>query len=208
VSSQAYHRWPAGDPRGGRFAPSGHAAGTKHGDLTHTDQRAIHGSSADLSKLETGALGEELAVRYLKGLGFKDARTLNVHRNNFPVDLVEDHRVYEVKAGLAGVSRSAQQWRATIGQPGKKERAWLDRASAAAKLRWNDRKRQLIITRKQRAVTEVSKKLGHRVNGATLALIIDHKRKIVDVHVFDGFHLRVGWTSAQATRGYRGSFHY
>jgi hypothetical protein len=209
--SQALHpRWPAGDPRGGRFAPKGQGgrAGAKHGDLTHTTERALHGSGGTLSKQETGQLGEQLAVRYLKGLGFRDARVAETARNNFAVDLVEDHHAYEIKAGLAGVSRSAQQWRATIGQPGKQESAWLARASAAAKLRWNDRKRALILARKQAAVQELARRTGRAVEGRTMALIIDHRRRIVDVHVFDGFHLRIGWNSPQAARAYRGSFKY
>lgn len=160
------------------------------------------------SKLETGELGEHLATEYLKSLGFADARTLNEVGNNFPVDLVQDHEVYEVKAGLATNGSSAQQWRATIGQPGKEEREWLAKASPEAKARWNEKKAEAIMERKATAVREVGEKIGHSVKGKTMALIINHETRTVDVHVFSGFHARIAWKSDAAEKGYRGSYKY
>lgn len=209
-------RVPAGSSRGGQFATHKGAAGPTNtvdpakSGLTPVSERASSASVVHnkLSKLDTGALGEELAVKYLKGLGHIDAGTLNVGRNNFPVDLVQDHHVYEVKAGLAGVSKGARQWRATIGQPGAKERDWLASASADAKRKWNDRKRTAILARKQHAVRQVGKKLGKRVGGSTMAMVINPDKRIVDIYTFKGFHLRVGWDTPQAKAGYKGSFKY
>ena len=81
-----------------------------------------------------------VAVAWLKGQGFRDAETLNVGRNNFPLDLVHDHVVYEVKAGLASNRTDAQKWRITLGEPGPKEKAWLAGASDAAKATHNLKK--------------------------------------------------------------------
>lgn len=196
-------RWTDGG--GTSSNPSGRRLVLRESRQRATDKGA---KSARLSKLETGRVGEDVAVAWLQSQGHADARTLNVKGNNFPVDLVEDHRVYEVKAGLASNSESAQQWRATIGQPGVKEREWLASASSAAKARWGERKQREILNRKERAVREVSQRLGHRVEGGTIALIVNPTTRIVDVHVFDGFHARIGWKSDQAQAGYRGSYRY
>lgn len=200
-------RWPSGTAIGGQWR----LVGVK---LTATKERAFSGAAADLgddklSKIETGEMGERIAVSYLRDKrGFSDADTLNVRRNNFSVDLVGDHEVHEVKAGLASNGRSAQQWRATLGQPGAKERAWLKTASAADKRQWNERKAQAVLQRKQKALSEFRSKTGKKVKGKTLAVIIDSKKKVADIYEFAGFHLRIGWTSDQAKKGYVGSFRY
>jgi hypothetical protein len=199
----------AGDLPGHEFHGNQWTTRGGGGSLKSTSRRAMEAPTGERpSKLETGRLGEELAVRFLQDQGFKDARTLNVERNNFPVDLVEDHRVYEVKAGLASNGLQAQQWRATIGQPGPKEAAWLARVSERTKAAHNERKMQAILERKHAAVREVGQRLGRLVKGATMGLIINPATKTVDVHVMEGFHLRVGWSSAQAKESYRGSYKY
>lgn len=163
---------------------------------------------SDLSKLETGAVGEAVVIQWLKDQGFKDARTLNIGRNNFPVDLVEDHEVFEVKTGLVSNGAASQQWRATIGQPGKAEAKWLAHASDTAKEKWNDQKSAAILDRKQAALRTVSRMVGHSVQGKTVGVILDPDRRVADVHVFNGFHLRIGWKSDEAKAGYVGSFKY
>ncbi|MGH8700303.1 MAG: hypothetical protein ACREVR_03885, partial [Burkholderiales bacterium] len=195
-------RKPKGAKGGGQFAPK----------LSPTDERAFEGqarkSRKSLSKLETGQLGELLAIEYLRRSGIKDARTMNIDRNNYPIDLLGDHRAIEVKAGLASNGKSAQQWRATVGQPGPAETKWLRKASPAAKAKWHERKLRAVITRKERAVREVSRKTGRQVRGMTVATIIDHDRRVVDVYKFDGFHSRIAWNSEQAKKAYAGSFKY
>lgn len=192
----------------GRFSGS---TGSKV-ELKESSTRAWDGEQVDLehgmSKLELGRLGEGVAAEYLKQAGYKDVRTANVERNNAPVDIAHRGGLVEVKTGIVSNGRSAQQWRATIGQPAAKEAAWLRTASADDKREHNAQKAQAIIDRKQSAIAAYSKEIGHKAKGETVALLVNPDSKTVDVHVFDGFHSRIGWSSQQAKDGYVGSFKY
>ena len=210
-------RRPKGSQQGGQFAPKGGEGGSASGfdtglKLRPTKDRAWDGEQAELSdvlsKQEVGDLGERTVVQYLQDQGFEDARPLNLERNNFPVDLVQNHEVIEVKAGLASNGKSAQQWRATIGQPGVKEREWLKTASLDEKREWNAKKMQAILDRKEAARASVSQKLGRKVKGATITTVVNSNKKVVDIYKFDGFHSRIAWNSAQAQAAYVGSFKY
>jgi len=161
-----------------------------------------------MSKLEVGAVGEKLVTEWLKMEGKKDARSLNVKVNNFPVDLIQNHHVIEVKAGLVSNSKPAQHWRATIGQPGVKETAWLKTASKEQKLAWNVKKQQQIMERKQAAVEKIGQQLGRKVRGFTYTAIINPDTKRADLFKFEGFHARIPWNSAQAKAGYIGTVKY
>lgn len=191
-----------GTREGGQFAPKLSASGERAWD---GEQRKLR---TRLSKLETGQVGELVAIEFLRKHGLPDARAMNLDRNNYPIDLLGDHRAIEVKAGLASNGRSAQQWRATIGQPGPAEQRWLRTASAAKKAAWNERKQREIIKRKERAAREVSRRTGRNVRGMTVAVILDPDRRIADVYRFDGFHSRIAWSSEQARKGYVGSYRY
>ncbi len=157
------------------------------------------------SKLEVGELGEQLVAGFLKAKGKRDVKTLNVKVNNFPVDLAQDHSAIEVKAGLISNGKSAQHWRATIGQPGKAEQAWLKKASKEEKAAWNAKKAEMILARKQKALDQLSKRLGRKVKAKTYGVIINTDKRTADIHEFEGFHLRIPWNSAQAKAGYRGT---
>ena len=157
---------------------------------------------APLTKAETGRIGEEIAMKYLGDT----ASTLNVGRNNYPIDLVSHDRVVEVKTGLSTNPKASQQWRATIGQPGKKESEWLKTATAEEKKAWNNQKRQAILERKQRAVDEVSQKLGRPLKPTTLGVIIDPHTREAHVYEFEGFHLRIGWSDKGVKEAYRASY--
>lgn len=200
-------RWPAGTDRGGEWRDEG--GGVR---LTSTDDRAFQGRQVDtdtrLSKQETGEIGEAAALAYLKRQGLVDAKPLNMEQNNFPVDLIEDHELIEVKAGVVSNSQSAQQWRATIGQPGKTERAWLKTATADEKRAWNAEKSAAILKRKNAVLADYTRRTGNRAKGKTITTIIDPDRRIVDVYEFEGFHLRIGWNSSEARSAYKGSFSY
>lgn len=161
-----------------------------------------------LSKQETGKLGESIILAHLQSQGMKDARPLNAKVNNFPVDAIEDHGVIEIKTGLSSNGASAQQWRATIGQPGKEETAWLKTAGAEEKRAWNDRKAAEIIARKEAAVKTISSDLGRPVHGSTMTAIINPSTKTADLYRFEGFHSRISWNSPQAKAGYIGSVKY
>lgn len=160
------------------------------------------------TKQEVGATGEKIAVGYLKSTGLKDAQPLNLQTNNFPVDLVGDHQLFEVKTGLVSNGKTSQHWRATLGQPGITESAWLKSASPKAKAAWNAKKQQAVLDRKNAVVKEFSKKLGTKVKPMTIGLILNPDKKTVDVHMIKGFHTRVGWNSDLAKKSFVGTFLY
>jgi hypothetical protein len=175
-----------------------------------TKERAFSGRAvathASLSKLETGAVGEAVVISYLKSKGFQDAKPLNTRATNFPVDLVGDHHLIEVKTGLVSNGPSAQQWRATIGQPGKAEALWLKTASAEEKSKWNAAKKQAIMDRKLEVLRQFQAESDHAIVPKTITTIINPDTRTVDVYEFDGFHHRIAWNSAEAQKAYVGSF--
>ena len=206
-----YHQ-PAGSSIGGQFAPaSGSSSG---GGLTLQKQkeRAYTGEpiplKTRLTKRESGKLGEDLALAYLRHKGYHDSKALNMERENFPVDLIQDHELIEVKTGLVSNGKSAQHWRATIGQPGPKEREWLKTASPELKREWNLQKAADIMERKEKVLRDFSEKYNTKTKGKTIATIINPDKKVVDVYEFEGFHLRIGWNSIEAKGNYKGSFSY
>lgn len=179
--------------------------------LAASSQRAWDGKpagvDAKLSKAEIGSLGEDLAVEFLKSNGFADAKALHVKTSeNFPLDLVGDHGVFEVKTGIA--SSTTPRWRITIGQPGVKETAWLKRASPEAKAKLNRRKVEAAIARKKQIIRQLSREAGKKLKGATIALIVNPDTKCVDIYQFDGFHANVGWNGELASKSYVGSYSY
>ena len=180
--------------------------GGKSTPIVAVKARAFRGDpipiESAVSKQELGKVGENLALR-LTG-----AKRMNGEWNNFPIDLVKGDTVYEVKAGLASNSPDAQKWRLTIGEPGKKEKAWLAKASDNEKEKWNDRKEKMILERKQKVMAELEKKLGRKVKAKTVAFIVDPDRKVADVYEFDGFHPVIRWRSPQAATGYKRTVKY
>jgi hypothetical protein len=208
VKSNPCHN-PGGSSTGGRFCSTGSSSS---GGSAKPTQRVFTGkvveTKAKLSKLEVGAIGEQMVIDYLRSQGKRDARTMNVRVNNAPVDLLQNHTAIEVKTGLVSNGKGAQQWRATIGQPGVKETQWLAKASSKSKAAWNERKAQAILDRKQQALKQISKELGRKVTGSTFALILNPDRKQADMFRFNGFHLRIGWNSPQTSKAYVGTFAY
>jgi len=191
----------------GRFT-----SGSSAISLQKTDQRAFSGESVELkehpSKQEVGALGEKIIIAHLKAQGLSDARPLNEAKANYAVDLVQDHGAIEVKTGLASNGKSAQQWRATIGQPGKAETEWLKKASPEDKAAWNEKKAKDIMDRKNAAVADLSKKLGRPVKSWTMTSIINPDTRTADIYKFEGFHARIAWNSPEAKKAYVGSYKY
>lgn len=161
-----------------------------------------------LNKAQTGAIGEKIAVDFLRNVqGLKDARPLHIKTStHFPLDLVGDHEIFEVKTGVC--SSSNTKWRVTLGQPGKAEAAWLRKASPAAKHAWNQRKAAEAMKRKQQVVKEFSRKTGRKLTGRTIGVIINPDAGAADVYAFDGFHAAIGWNSALAKQSYIGSYNY
>jgi hypothetical protein len=161
------------------------------------------------TKLETGERGESIAINYLRKLGFKDARKFEFSgRNNLPVDLIHDHEIYEVKAGMIYNQPDAQKWRLTLGQPGKKETEWLHKARDSERAAWNKRKAQLVIKRKRELVQKLSKELGRPVKLKTLTMVINPDTQRADLHVFDGTHPIIRWRSPEAQKAYVGTIKF
>jgi len=162
-----------------------------------------------LSKQDRGKIGENVIVGYLRQHeGMADARHANTKKNNFAVDIAYDHMLVEGKAGGIGNTKKAQQWRLTIGEPGKKEKAALAGMTAEQKRVHNARKEQAIIERKAKAKADAEKILGHKVKPRTMSIILDHDRRIAHLYSFDGYHPRIDWTSDQAKKGFVGAFRY
>lgn len=176
-----------------------------------TKERVFQGTpvnAAKISKQEAGKIGEDLVIAHLQLKGMKDARPMNLDRNNFPIDLVQDHEVIEVKTGQVSNGAGAQQWRLTIGEPGKEEKAWLAKAPEAEKAAWNTKKQQKIHARKEKIVKGLTKEFGKTPKVSTMTVILNPETKKADLYKFDGFHDRIGWNSEQAKKAYIGSMSY
>ena len=191
----------------GRFADQG---GRK---LRPASERAFSGEPRALtsqpSKLETGRLGEEIGLAYLRDtMGMSDAQPLNAARPNAPADMIGDDSIVEVKTGLVSNSLGAQKWRATIGQPSKTETEWLRTADPEERAASNREKSDAIMDRKESVVREESARRGIALKAYTVGIILDPDRRIADIHVFNGFHRSIRWRSEQTRAGYKGSYHY
>lgn len=180
--------------------------------LKSTRDRAFTGQQVAtkirLSKQETGDLGENIVLSFLHDEGKADARKLNARLNNFPLDAIQNHETIEIKAGQVSNSPGAQQWRLTIGEPGKAEKAWLAQASPEEKRAWNTKKMEMIFARKKKAKAELEKKLGKKIKATTMTVLINPDTKTADIFRFDGWHSRIGWNSDVMRKGYVGSFKY
>lgn len=180
--------------------------------LATSKQRAFTGEEGSvktkISKQEAGKIGEDIVVGWLRARGMADARPMNLDRNNFPIDLIQDHETIEVKTGQAGNSKGAQQWRLTIGEPGKAEKEWLMKATPEEKAKWNAKKQKKIHERKQKVLNELGKVLGHKVKAATVTVILNPDTRTADIFKFSGWHDRIAWTSPETTAAYQGSFRY
>ena len=157
-----------------------------------------------ISKLETGHIAEAI-TRRLTG-----ASVAGRKGNNFAVDAtaVGANVIYEVKAGLVSNGADAQKWRVTLGEPGAKEKAWLEKASASAKAEWNSQKLTMALERKQKAVSDLSRAMGRKFELRTAAYIINPDTKMADFFEFKGAHSVIRWNSDVARRGYRFTVKY
>lgn len=195
-------------------APKVVTKGTKETGLklVKAPSRVFAGKSVEtaerLSKQQAGALGENIVLEYLHMTGFKDAAHVNEKQKNFPVDAFQDHSLIEIKTGQVSNGESAQHWRATIGEPGEEEKAWLRTATPEEKRLHNEQKAQAIIDRKWAALKAYTKATGQKVTGRTYTVILNPDAHTADVFHFPGFHSRIAWDSRQAAKGYVGTFRY
>lgn len=180
--------------------------------LTPVSERVFNGNPVEtktpISKQTAGAIGEHIIVAFLKKNGVPDAHPMNSKAANFPVDMIGDHILVEAKTGLVSNSKPAQQWRATIGQPGKEETEWLKTISKEEKRAWNQKKADAIMDRKKAVLAEMREKYGQEIKPKTITTIINPDTKTADIYVFDGFHHRIDWNSQLAKESYKGTFRY
>jgi hypothetical protein len=180
--------------------------------LTPTTERAWSGgvmpkqSGQKLSKLETGEIGEKAVISWLQAHGEKDARPLNTKNNNYPVDLIHDSEIIEVKSGRADNQKTAQHWRATIGETSDAEKAWIATASREEKAKANEVKSQLIIKRKNDVLAELQKLSGIKVKNMTWTTLVNPETNTIDIYKFPGWHSYIKWTDPGVKDAYIGSF--
>lgn len=179
--------------------------------LKAVKKRAFNGTPVELkstmSKQDAGKLGEEIVIAYLRKNGMADADHINSDQPNFPIDVRGDHTLIEVKTGLVSNGPGAQQWRATIGQPGKAETEWLRTASPEDKAAHNLKKSQDIMDRKNRVLADYEAS-GEAFKSRTMTVLLNPDTRTADVHIINGFHLRIGWNSPESKAAYVGSFKY
>lgn len=205
----------AGDSGGGRGGAGRAKAGSgKHikGTLQKLPpeervwQGKAHPGKTKMSKLETGARGEAMAMESLEAESGVGYGTLNVGVNNAPIDAGGDHEAIEIKTGVATNSSSAQGWRATIGQPGKEETARLKKMSAPDKKEYNRIKSEKILERKRDMLNKMSKLAGKPVKPYMVGVILSPDGKRGDVFKVPGFHLSLRWKEHATSKNYIGTF--
>jgi len=195
------HHGHAGRPgkRGGSAPGSG-------GSSKVWDGQQVKHEGSKLNKLETGASGERLAIQVLSkelGSGFHN---VNEGINNAPIDVAGDHMAVEVKTGLSTNGVTAQHWRATLGQFGKKERQLVDSLSKDDKKEYLMFRRQQIMERKYSAVAKMSEIAGGTVKPFTVGVILSPDGSKGDVYMVPDFHLRLTWKTYATDEYYVGTF--
>jgi hypothetical protein len=159
-----------------------------------------------LTKLSTGAAGERVAMRALEKKLGAPFSTLNKGINNAPIDVAGNHTAVEVKTGLASNGKTAQHWRATIGQPGKKETELLKQMSSKEKREYNTWKREKILERKYDALSQMAKVAGEEIKPATVGVIMSPDGSKADVFFIPGFHQRLTWKKYATDEYYIGTY--
>lgn len=197
----------------GNFGHSGRpgkVGGSSSSNRLPSDQRVWQGEQSNfprqLTNKQTGAIGEHLAAKALEDQYGVPFSTLNLGKNNAPIDLAGDHTAVEVKAGPASNGRTAQHWRATSSTPGKKEQALLAKMTKEEKRAHHDYKRQQVLERKYKMLDEMSKMAGQEVKPMTVAVILTPDGGRGDVFMVPGFHQRLPWSEYATDQYYVGTY--
>ena len=152
-----------------------------------------------LNKPMTGKVAERMIG---KAFGVKP---LNLKQPNYPIDGIVNGYAVEIKGGLIAVKKGSQQWRLTQGQPGKAKAAALAKLTPAQRTKALAEEQAAITARKKAAIRELRKEHGIKLKPLTITAILDTDRNVADVHVFKGYHDRIGWRSKKAKAGFLGS---
>lgn len=196
----------------GNFGHSGRpgkVGGSSTYSFSRISQRVWKGKQegeSTLDKLTTGDIAEKMVIQALKDHLGVELTTLNVGMNNAPIDLGAPGMAVEVKGGLTSNSSSAQKWRATIGEPGKAEKALIAQMTPEEKKAHNQYKSQKILDRKNKLLDELSEMSGEPVKGYTAAVIMSPDGKRGDVFLFENFHLSLPWRQYATDEYHIGSY--
>lgn len=163
-------------------------------------------AESKLDKLQTGELGEQLAIKAIEDkLGIK-LTTLNVGMNNSPIDLGSPEMAVEVKAGLSSNGKGNQRWRANLGEFGKTEKDLVSQMNPETKREYFSRKSQAILERKNKLLNELSEMSGQEVKGFTAGVILSPDGSRGDVFLIPGFHLSLNWGKHATDENHIGSY--
>ena len=188
------------------YGPGPHPSGSAqsvHGKRVWRGKR--HSGTAQLSRIRTGNIGERVATRVLTKKYKTNFELVNVGLNNAPIDIAGDSLAVEVKTGVATNTYKAQHWRATIGQPGIKEQALLDKMTKDEKRNYNKYKQMLILERKNDMLNSMSS-TDNTLKPLTVGVILSSNASKADVYFIPGFHLRLPWKDYATDEYYVGTY--
>lgn len=187
------------------------------GKIRPTKERAFTGR-AEGGKIDSrlaGAIGEEILIQHLKGLGYADAATtsefLGDSHNNLAFDLIHDHHLIEAKTGQA--NNPDGKWVLKYdGRFTKKQEAKFARMTpekvVAAKKKINAAKVKAIHARKAAFIARMNKELGYEIGAGMMTVIINPDTRTADIYQFDGLHDRIPFKSEMARAAHVGSVKY
>lgn len=161
-----------------------------------------------LTKQETGRVGEKVAVAWLKSLGgVKDAVPLNTGNPSESIDLFGDSMAPEVKSGLASNGKDAQKWRITFSmEVSKEEKAAYDAMTKEQRTAYNAKKQKDAMARKVRLLEKLGKRRGKPIRPVTVTTIINPDTQTADIYMAEGYHQILRWNDPKAK--YQGSVKY
>jgi hypothetical protein len=178
------------------------------------DQRVYQGKQEALvgkkfTKSQNGKIGEHVASKALADHFGMEIAPVNVGVNNAPVDLVANTKAaIEVKAGRVTNSQKHHTSRASIGEPGKAEKALIAKMTPQQKRAHNDRKKNAIIARKNNLVKQMSKAAGGKqIDSYTIVAVMSADGTKADAFLVPGFHLNLSWRKAASEeKNYIGTY--
>jgi hypothetical protein len=118
------------------------------------------------------------------------------------VDIIHDHNLVEVKGGLVSNTKGAEQWRLTIGQPGKDETREMRKLSKSKLAEYNKHKQDLIPKRKQAILKAYKTATGKTIEAKTMTVILHPDKNLADIYAFKGWHQRIGWKNPIVEKAY------
>lgn len=166
----------------------------------------LSGEAAGHARLNTGQVGEKLAMRVLSEKFGTPFETLNVGINNAPIDVGGDHTAVEVKTGMATNGPTAQHWRAMISKPSKKELELIAKMTKEEKREYNRYKDQQTLQRKNDMLQKLTEIAGNEVKPLTVGVILSADGKRGDMFIIPGFHTRLPWKDYATEEYFAGSY--